>query len=133
MKHTLLSDKIMINKDYSEERKQVSVLIFKVLTQQICVREALERFPKDIKDDSIDCAWHALIHFEADEDIRRRDPEYAQEQDEYLEMMAFLFQEGHELPENIIESYTGFYDGAETPKTYDTFWKKLKNLFKFTI
>ena len=123
----------MILQDFSKERKQVSTLIFKVLTQQICVREALERFPKDVNDESINCVWHALIHFEADEDIRKNDLEYAMEQDSYLEMIAFIFQEGKELPENIIESYSEFYTGAETPKTYNTFWKKIKNLFKFTI
>ena len=46
----------------SEERKKVAELIRKVLISQLCVREAIKQFPRDTEDESIQAAYHALIH-----------------------------------------------------------------------
>ncbi|MFH0702929.1 MAG: hypothetical protein V2B14_05260 [bacterium] len=94
---------------FIEARKLVSKLIFKVLTKNLCVREALKSFPKNIKDPSVQCAWHALIHYEADEDHRNASLEYTKEQDDYIEMLAFILQEGEKIPINIINSYREYY------------------------
>ena len=51
-----------------KERRYVSRLIISVLTEQRCVREAIKLFP-DVKDTNIECAYHALLHYEADEEI----------------------------------------------------------------
>ncbi|OGI22864.1 MAG: hypothetical protein A2287_10405 [Candidatus Melainabacteria bacterium RIFOXYA12_FULL_32_12] len=114
-----------------EARKLVSELIFKVILKTLCVREAIQLFPPDITDPSIQCAWHALVHYEADEK-NRTDQEYAREQDEYLEMIAFLLRDAKEIPRNIINSYDKYYDMALIPNS-KTIWGWLRGLFRFTI
>ena len=99
-------------RDYIEERKYISSLIFGVLTEKLIVREALLKFPKDLDDPSSIAAYHALIHLEADEDLRKQDDLYKQEQDDYILFIAETFQQGEELPKNIIKEYTDFYDWA---------------------
>ena len=103
--------------NYSAVRKSVAKLYFGVLTEKISVREALVRFPKDCEDKTIIASWHALCHLEADEDLRKKDKEYAEEQDDYIEFIANTLQKGQELPENIIEEYAPYYTEALTPCT----------------
>ena len=62
------SEKLKIYKN----RLFVSDLIFDVLTDKITVLEALSRFPKDNNDINIKCAFDALAHREADEDMRQK-------------------------------------------------------------
>lgn len=110
----------------------VAELIFKVLDGEICVREALEKFPCTPEDDSLQCAWHALIHLEADEDFRKRDAEYAKEQDDYLKNMALAMQKGESLPKNIIAEYNKYYDPVIKSET-STILNKIKSVFRFII
>jgi len=105
----------MVKKKYTEERKLVARIIYGVLIESFCVREALMKFPKDTDDSSIRTAYHALIHYEADEDLRRRDILYKDEQNEYLEFIAQTLEKGESLPQNIIRSYEKFYKNIETP------------------
>lgn len=105
----------MVKKKYTEERKLVARLIFGVLVETICVRDAILKFPKDINDSTIRTAYHALIHYEADEDLRRRDLLYKDEQNEYLEFIAQTLEKGESLPQNIIRSYEKYYKNIETP------------------
>jgi hypothetical protein len=115
-----------------DARKKISELIIQVLVQRLCVREAIKQFPPDIKDSSVECAWHALVHYEADEDFRKNDAQYRQEQDEYLEMIAFMLKEGKELPENIINSYKKYHTAASIPNSKGFLgWNK--SLIRFTI
>ena len=107
----------MAKKDYKSERKEISRLIYKVLAENLCVREAVLQFPKDVDDDTIKTAYHALIHYEADEDFRIRDFAYREEQDDYLEFIAQVLQEGEALPDNIIKSYNKYYKTATTPRS----------------
>lgn len=96
--------------DYTAARQFAGKVIIGVLTEHICVREGLLRFPKDALDDpSIQAAWHALCHYEADEDLRRRDRVFADEQQELLELIAFTFKDGKELPQNIISAYSKYH------------------------
>lgn len=95
-------------------RKFVGRLIFAVLTERKTVKDALLLFP-DIKDKSIECAYHALVHYEADSDIRYHDIEYREAQDEYLEFMAQTLVEGNSLPRNIIADYEQYYKGTAKP------------------
>lgn len=111
------------------QKKHVSELILKVLDGEICAREALEKFPSKM-DDSLQCAWHALIHFEADEDFRKKDAEYAQEQDNYLKTMASMLQTGEILPEYIIEEYNKYYEPVIKSET-KSFLSKIKSIFRF--
>lgn len=109
--------------DYASYRKVVADLIFKTLTEKIIAREALLKFPEDIHDESIQAAWHALCYLEADEDLRRRDPDYANEQNDYLEMIAFTLQSGDALPQNITKAYKKYHNKALIPHS-----KKLKGI-----
>lgn len=105
----------MVKRSYKEERKFVSRLIYMVLAESLSVREAIIKFPKDINDSTLKAAYHALIHFEADEDLRRMDLDYKDEQDDYLEFIAEIMQKGDSLPKNIIKGYEKYYKDIDTP------------------
>lgn len=117
-------------KDKRPDRIRVSELIIGVLTQKILVRQALEVFPTDKSDLSLQCVWHALVHYEADEDLRARDVAYKEEQDEFLEFLASLLSEGQDLPRDIIAGYKDFYE--EAPLSDEKGFKGwIKSLFRF--
>ncbi len=97
--------------DDTLNRKFIGRLIYSVLTEQKNVREAIKLFP-ECKDKSIECAYHALVHFAADEEMRYMDMEYREAQDEYLEYMAQTLSEGKTLPQNIIDEYKPYYSGT---------------------
>ena len=104
----------MSQQNYSQElnnRKFVGRLVYSVLTERRCVREALKLFP-DSQDKNIECAYHALVHYEADEDLRYHDIEYKEEQNDYLEFIAETLTSGKELPRNIIADYEDYYKGT---------------------
>ena len=111
------------------DREYVSRLIVSVLTGRITVRDALLHFPQS-DDKNIMAAYHALAHYEADEDLRNSDFEFKEEQDEYLNMIAELFANGKDLPLNIIKSYEEYYPELDLPKP-KTVVKFLKSLTKF--
>lgn len=96
----------------SDDRKLVGELIRQVLISRLCVREAILKFPHDTEDKSIQAAYHALVHLEADEDLRARDDVYRQEQDDYLEYISETLVNDEDLPNNIIENYENYYSGA---------------------
>lgn len=98
--------------NYKELRKKVSKLFFAVLTHKIQVRDALARFPKDCEDSTLIASWHALCHLEADEEMRKKDKMYAEEQDNYIEFIAFTLEKGEALPKNIISSYEPYHSEA---------------------
>lgn len=111
-------------------RKYIGNLIIAVLTDKIIVREAIKKFPKNVKDSSIKCAYHALIHREADEDLRRTDLLYRDEQDSYLEQVARILQQGEQLPKNIIKNYNHYYREIEINHSIE-FKTWLKRICKF--
>lgn len=94
------------------ERKLVAELIRQVLISRMCVREAILKFPRECDDKSIYAAYHALVHLEADEELRAGDDIYRQEQDDYLEYIAQTLENEDELPQNIIKNYEQYYDNA---------------------
>lgn len=110
--------------DETNNKKFVGRLIFSVLTEHRNVREAIKLFP-ETKDKNIECAYHALVHYAADEDIRYRDIEYREAQDDYLEFIAQTLSEGKNLPKNIIKEYEPYYKGVS-----HTWEKGLKGFFK---
>lgn len=99
----------MTQNDYKTERIKISRLIYRVLAENLHVREAILKFPKDIEDPTIKATYHALVHYEADEDLRWRDLSYKEEQDDFLEFIAQILQNGDALPENVIKSYNKYY------------------------
>ena len=111
----------MKEKDYTKERQLTGNIIIAVLTERISVKKGLLLFPKGCADPSVQAAWHALCHYEADEDIRAKDIEYNNQQIELLEMIAFAFKDGSPLPQNIIEAYHPYY--KDDPISYETGFK----------
>ena len=105
----------MLNNDIIKARKKVGDLILKVLTCRLTVKNALLLFPKGVTDPSIKCAWHALCHFEADEDLRNNDILYKDEQDSYLEMLYNLLSIGEPIPQDILPDYKDYYEDANVP------------------
>ena len=101
------------NTEILNNRKFVGRLVYSVLTERRCVREALKLFP-DSMDKNIECAYHALVHYEADEDMRYQDIEYKEAQNDYLEEIAQTLSAGKELPRNIIADYEDYYKGSES-------------------
>lgn len=95
----------------ANDRKFVGRLIYSVLTERKNVREAIKLFP-DVQDRNIQCAYHALVHYAADEEIRYKDIEYREAQDDYLEFLAQTLCEGKDIPKNIIEEYKPYYQGT---------------------
>ncbi len=114
--------------DYTNLRKEVSKLFFLVLSGRMIVREALLRFPRDCADTTLEACWHALCHLESDEDLRKRDKEYAQEQDEYIEFIAHTLANGEALPQNIINEYYPYHNEMliSENKTVKGIFHKLK-------
>lgn len=98
----------------NNDKRFVGRLIIAVLTDQKNVREAIKLFPES-KDKSIECAYHALVHYAADEDIRYKDIEYRDAQDEYLDFIAQTLIQGKNLPQNIINEYKPYYSGTSKP------------------
>ena len=113
------------------DRQFVAGLLKLVRLGQLSVREAMLKYPKDTKDESLIASYHALIHYEADEDIRARDILFREEQDDYLEFIYTTLEKGEDLPQNIIDSYKEFYESAPilNEKNVKGFWKSFwKNL-----
>ena len=118
-------------KDFRLERIQVSELIMDVLVGKTCVREALLKFPKNCEDKAVSVAWHALVHFEADEDIARRDILFRDIQIDFLEGLYNILSQGHDLPENLIRGYNKYHNGVDTENSSgrEYFWHEMrKNL-----
>lgn len=113
--------------DDINNRKFVGRLIFAVLTERKNVREAIKLFP-ETNDINIECAYHALVHYAADEEIRYKDIEYREAQDDYLEFLAQTLSEGKYLPKNIIEEYKPYYKGISHvwESGFKGFWNEFK-------
>ena len=107
--------------DFSEERKLVAGLITSVLSGKMIAREALLKFPPECPDLSIKTAWHALCHYESDEDQRKSDEFYAAVQDEYLENIAAEFFKGNGIPANISAEYFKYHEKPLNPNSEDFF------------
>ena len=116
--------------DNLNDRKFVGRLIYSVLTGRRNVRDTIKLFP-DTRDKNIECAYHALVHYEADEDLRYKDYEYREEQNDYLEFIAQILVEGKELPRNIIADYEEYYTGTAAVWT-SGIKGFLKEILKFT-
>ena len=94
---------------YIKDRKKVSELVLAVLTGKMTVLEALKEYPKNLADPTLGAVFHALVHFEADEDLRTKDSLYRDEQDSYLEDIANILAKGESLPFNIIDEYDKYH------------------------
>jgi len=116
-----------------KNRVLVSNLLTKVLTGQMSVLQAVRIFPKDTNDSSIDTAFHALMHMEADEDFRAKDSLYKDEQDSFIEFIAQTLARGDDLAQNLIDEYEKFYPEAilYKPDTKENIIKRLLKIINF--
>ena len=96
----------------NNDREYAGKLLRLVRIGELSVRQAMLKYPKDTKDESLIAAYHALIHYEADEDLRAKDELYREEQDDYIEFLAYTLSSGEDLPQNIIDNYKNFYNSA---------------------
>lgn len=94
---------------YIKYRKEAAQLLKECLFGDLIVREALKQWPACNDDPTLACARHALIHFEADEDITNKDSAYRDAQIEWIEQLIIILSKGDALPANIIDSYEEFY------------------------
>ncbi len=111
-------------------REATGKILYSLISGAILPADAIKYFPKNIEDTSVKIAWHALLHFDADEEIRQKDSDYAQEQLKYLELLSKILSQGKELPSNMLEEYENLYIDTIMPKRYD-FWGTIKALFRF--
>ena len=111
-------------------RENAGKVLFSVISKVMTPFEATKYFPKNIEDSSLKIAWHALLHYDADEDIRIKNPDYAQEQLAYLELLAKTLSAGLSLPQNILDEYENLYIDTVLPKKYDL-KGYLKAFFRF--
>ena len=97
------------------------------------VLQAVTMFPKNTNDSSIDTAFHALVHMEADEDLRAKDALYKEEQDSFIEFIAQTLAKGDDLAQNLVDEYEKFYPEAMLykPDTKDNIIKRLLKSINF--
>lgn len=122
------------NLDKSKEKIFIASLINDVLIGKKTVSDALLEFPDDREDIDIKCAFDALIYYEADEDLRKLEQDYALVQDEYLSDIAELFIKNEPLPKNIVEQYQKYNKDNLLPDYDNSFKgiiKKIKRMINF--
>lgn len=111
-------------------REAIGKLFYSLIQGVVSPQDVIKYFPRNVEDVSIKIAWHALLHYDADEEIRLRDSEYAQEQIKYMELLASILTKGEELPENMLEEYEALYKDTVLPKHYN-WWGNLRSFFRF--
>ena len=119
------------NELHRKARTNVGKLLYLLIKGDITAFEATKYFPKNIDDISLKIAWHALLHYDADEEIRLKDYLYAQEQIKFIETLANILSKGEELPHDMLIDYEKIYQTTILPKQYN--WLgKIKAFFRFT-
>lgn len=111
-----------------KNRLLVSDLIKEVLAGKLSVQNALVQFPQDKNDINIKCAFDALMHREADEEIRQTQQDYATVQDEFLFDLAQSLKQNENLAQNIIAKYLEFHESDIIPDKQETFKDAIKIL-----
>lgn len=110
-------------------REAIGKLFYSMIEGVVPSRKVIDYFPRNVEDRSIKIAWHALLHYDADEDMRINDAEYAQEQIKYIEFLASILSKGEELPQNILDEYEELYKDTPLPKRYN-WWGTLRSIFR---
>ena len=112
-----------------EIRRQTAKLIVDVILNKITVLDALKKFPKDSIDPSVKTCFHILVHYESDDELRKKDPLNKETQDDFLVETAEMLLKGDPLPVNIIKEYKDFYNSDlfyPDKMTKETIWKRLR-------
>ena len=114
--------------------QQAALLLENVLDEKISARVALNRWSTLAieGDSSIDAAYQALWHFEADEEQQQTELFYLDAQWSLLHQMSKYLDQGKPLPEHLITSYPQtrtirFYEEQESLKrVFAAPWLSLK-------
>ena len=117
-----------------QNRLLVSDLIYDVLSQKKTVSQALSLFPKERDDINLKCAFDALMHREADEDLRAKEEGYADVQDEFLADLAHILKENEKLPKNIVDEYLKYHQDnlmGDWEKPLKSILKNFKKMINF--
>ena len=88
-------------------RERAAQLLEAVVEERIEPCMAINRWPESNNhpDPSLDCAYLALWHFEADEDKQKTEVFYLDAQLELLQQMANFLKSGQDLPPYILKLY----------------------------
>jgi hypothetical protein len=88
-------------------RQQVAALLDAVADEQVAPQVAINRWPvpQGHQDASLDCAFWALWHFEADEAQQQSELYYMDTQLELLRQMAGFLGQGRDLPPYMLAGY----------------------------
>lgn len=78
-------------------RKKAGQILQQVLDGKISPEKARNKWPKYGGDTSLDIAYHTLYHFEDDEDIRQKDPKYAEWQIDQIRKMITSLKTGNSV------------------------------------
>lgn len=119
-----------------EQRQLASILIQQVLDEQTSASYALTRWPEHAEDPSLDSAYQALWHFEADEDRHQEELFYLDAQLQLLQQISNFLKQGHPLPKYLLQQYppefrVRYYQptglAASCLEDLKRLWKTLKN------
>lgn len=90
-----------------ERRQRAAQLLEAVIDEAIEPRIAINRWPEspDVPDPSVDCAYLALWHFEADETQQKTEVFYMDAQLELLRQVTSHLKMGRDLPPHILRTY----------------------------
>lgn len=117
-------------------RQYAAQLLEAVIDERMEPRLAINRWPEPVElpDPSLDAAWQALWHFEADEDKQQTEMFYLDAQLELLRQMALHLKAGRDLPAYFLRTYPEehqvqfFYDISPVEDSLNTA-KRLKAQF----
>ena len=125
----------------AERRLKAAQLIDAVIEERLEPRLAINRWPESQKlpDPSMDCAYLALWHFEADEVQQQTEVFYLDAQLELLRQIADHLRADRNLPPYILRTYqpvagpVRFFHArsvwADSIHILNVFWSQLKGIF----
>lgn len=89
-------------------RQQAAQLIEAVLDERMEARLAILRWPEQglLPDPSLEIAYQALWHFEADETQQQSELFYLDAQLELLRQIAWFLKDGRDLPAHFLQGYS---------------------------
>lgn len=93
---------------WAKNRKAAGDLLEAVFDERVTPRYALNHWPvlaDGWQDPSLDAAFQALWHFEADEEKQQTEVYYMDAQLELIKQMAAYLQQGKDLPHYLLKAY----------------------------
>lgn len=125
-------------------RQRAAKLLEDVLDERISPQLAINRWPEagELPDPSLEIAYQALWHFEADEDKQQSEVFYLDAQIELLRQMAVFLKDGRELPAYFLKGYSPdhtvrfFYDRTvveDSSQVARSFWLEVRRIWQTAL